>query len=332
MGLVGHVLTPFFVGCSSAIMNPLHFLQSPLRWLQQVGEQRATITSAPNFAYARCVDAAEKQAISGLDLSSLAVAVCGGEPVSSETMTRFCDVFSRFGFRRSAFAPSYGLAEATLLVASGRRSAGPAAHQRRTAGAPPVVALGKPVRGCTIRVIDEAGHDRREGEIGEIEVSGLSVGSLVGEPGGGGKGVVSTGDLGYMLAGELFITGRRKELIILRGQNVFPVDVEAAAIAADRCLQAGGVAAIGVSEGGTEALMVLVEVDHKTRGADLVKLARTVNEAVTRASGFTPKAVLPVAAGALPRTSSGKLKRTLIAEMLAAGTLRPLIVAENAEA
>jgi len=331
MGLVGHVLTTFFVGGSSAIMNPLHFLQSPLRWLQQAGEQRATITSAPNFAFALCVQAAEREAVSGLDLSSLSTAVCGGEPVSADTMTRFCEIFARFGFRRSAFAPSYGLAEATLLVASGRRPAGPAVH-RRTAATPTAVSLGNAVRGCTIRVVDEKGGDCREGEIGEIEVSGLSVGMVIGES-AGGDGTVRTGDLGYVAGGELHVTGRRKELIILRGQNVFPSDVEAAALAADPSLKAGGVAAIGIRQGGTEALMVLVEVDQKkARTADLAKLGRAVSQAVSSASGFTPKSVVPVAAGALPRTTSGKLQRTLIGEMLAAGTLRPLLVAEDQEA
>ena len=131
MGLVGHVLTTFLVGGCSAIMNPLHFLQSPLSWLRQAGAQRATITSAPNFAYALCVQAAEREAISDLDLSALTTAVCGGEPVSPETMAGFCETFGRFGFRKSAFAPSYGLAEATLLVASGRRPEGPSVHRRR---------------------------------------------------------------------------------------------------------------------------------------------------------------------------------------------------------
>ena len=131
MGLVGHVLTTFLVGGCSTIMNPLHFMQSPLSWLRQAGAQRATITSAPNFAYALCVQAAEREPPADIDLSALTTAVCGGEPVSAETMARFCEIFGRSGFRKSAFAPSYGLAEATLLVASGRRPDGPAAHRRR---------------------------------------------------------------------------------------------------------------------------------------------------------------------------------------------------------
>lgn len=332
MGLVGHVLTTFFVGGCSAIMNPLHFLQSPLRWLRQSGAQRATITSAPNFAYALCVQAAEQEGVSGIDLSSLTAAVCGGEPVSSDTITRFCETFARCGFQRSAFAPSYGLAEATLLVASGRRAGGPAVHRRGSAGGLPVVALGKAVRGCVIRILDEKGGECRESEIGEIEVSGLSVGTIIGET-GSGNGTVRTGDLGYFAGGELHVTGRRKELIILRGQNVFPSDIEAAALSADLSLRAGGVAAIGVRQDGTEALMVLVEVDQKkARSADLARLCRAINQAVTRASGFTPRSVLPVGAGALPRTTSGKLQRTLIADMLAAGELRPLLVAEDQEA
>ena len=162
------------------------------------------------------------------------------------------------------------------------------------------------------------------GEIGEIEVSGTAVGAILGEP-GHAAGMTRTGDLGFLVDGELHVTGRRKELIILRGQNVFPADIEAAALAADPCLRAGGIAAVGLRDGGTEALVVVIEVDQRSvRSVDLGSLCRAVNEAVSRASGFTPKSVLPVAAGALPRTTSGKLQRSLIGDMLREGVLAPL--------
>ena len=138
-----------------------------------------------------------------------------------------------------------------------------------------------------------------------------------------------TGDLGFIVGGELHVTGRRKELIILRGQNVFPADIEAAVLAADPCLKAGSIAAVGVDEAGTEALVVLIEIDQRmARSLDLGRLGRAVNAAVTNASGFTPRSVLPVAAGTLPRTTSGKLQRSLIAGMLADGSIRPLVAAD----
>ena len=191
MGLVGHILTPLWVGCRSTIMDPLLFLQSPLRWLQRVGAEQATITSAPNFAYELCVREAEKSGLADVDLSSLTTAVCGGEPVWPETMDRFCSTFAPAGFDRSAFAPSYGLAEATLLVSSGKRSGGPRvfAGPVEDPDAPGgdgkaeirTVSLGRPVRGVRIRVVDANGQARPEGAVGDIEISGESVGRLVGE-------------------------------------------------------------------------------------------------------------------------------------------------------
>lgn len=180
MGLVGHILTPLWVGCQSTIMDPLLFLQSPLRWLRRVGAEQATITSAPNFAYELCIREAEKSGLADVDLSSLTTAVCGGEPVWPETMDRFCCTFAPAGFSRSAFAPSYGLAEATLLVSSGKRSSGPRvfAGPVEDPDAPGgdgkaeirAVSLGRPVRGVRIRVVDANGEERPEGAVGDIEI------------------------------------------------------------------------------------------------------------------------------------------------------------------
>jgi nonribosomal peptide synthetase protein BlmVI len=330
MGLVGHVLTPMWVGGISAIMNPLHFLQSPLRWLERVGEQRATITSAPNFAFDLCTTALGQEKDPTLDLSSLQSAICGGEPVWPTTVERFITAFAPYGFNPAAFAPSYGLAEATLLVASGKRADGPRIYSGMVldvAEADPqglemrLTSMGKPVAGMAIRIVGDDGRECAEGTIGEVEISGDSVGAIVGETAPASR----TGDLGFLKEGELYVAGRRKELIILRGQNVYPSDIEAAALSADPAVRPGGVAAIGVEVEGTEALVVIIEVDSKRlSGADIVALCRRVNDAVAAASGFTPKRTIAVAPGALPRTTSGKIQRGIAADMVMRNAFHPL--------
>lgn len=340
MGLVGHVLTPFWVGGRQTIMDPLLFLHSPLRWLQRVGEEAASITSAPNFAYDLCVKEAEKADLTGLDLSSVTTAVCGGEPVWPETMERFCAAFAPAGFNRRAFAPSYGLAEATLLVSSGKRPGGPKVfagtvtdNRSTEAGTVDVrtVTLGRPVSSVQVRILDEGGAECAEGEIGEIEISGGSVGRMVTEGGTiDTSGKVMTGDLGFISGGEVHINGRIKDLIILRGQNVYPSDIESAAVRADPAVRAGAVAAVAIQDDGTEAILLMFEADRTLPIAEqFTGICRRLNEAVARATGQTPSAIVAVPSGALARTTSGKIRRNAVAEAYMSGTLP--ITASSAE-
>lgn len=329
MGLVGHVLTPFWIGCRSTIMDPLLFLQSPLRWLRRAGEEGATITSAPNFAYQLCVRAAAAPgALEGIDLSSVTAAVCGGEPVWPETVEAFAAAFAPAGFDRSAFAPSYGLAEATLLVSSGRRPGGPRVFSGTVRDAEAVagttdvhsVLLGPPVSGVTVRIVDGDGNPVPADTIGEIEIAGPSVGrsSAAGE---GGTAAARTGDLGFLHAGELVVTGRRKELMILRGANVYPADAEAAASAADAAVSPAGVAAFGLVSDGTEEMVVAFEVAGTVPADRFAGIARAINEAVGRATGHVPAAVVAVAHGALPRTTSGKIRRHALGMLCRTGEI-----------
>lgn len=317
MGLVGHILTPFWIGCRSTIMDPLLFLQSPLRWLRRVGEERATITSAPNFAYQLCIKAAADADLSDIDLSSLTAAVCGGEPVWPETAEAFCTRFAGCGFDPGAFAPSYGLAEATLLVSSGRRPGGPLpfAGEVRDPEAPGgrsmvrAMRLGAPVSGVSVRIVDAEGRTVPGDCIGEIEISGASVGRPAAGDAGEPSDRALTGDLGFLHDGELVVTGRRKELMILRGANVYPADAEAAAIAADPLVSPAGVAAFGVVTDGTEEMFVAFEVRTAMTPEAFDAVARRLNDAVGRATGHVPAVVLAVPMGALPRTTSGKIRR-----------------------
>lgn len=328
MGLIGHVLVPMWLGCRSTLMDPLRFLQRPLGWLRMAGEERATITSAPNFAYEMCVRAAQSDDLSGIDLSSLTAAVCGGEPVLPETMERFLATFANTGFRRGAFAPSYGLAEATLLVASGRAPGGPGYlrdpddDDAAVALGRRIVDLGPPVDGVAVRVVDDGGEPVPDGVVGEIEIAGDCVGSIVERDGTvSAPAPLRTGDFGYITDGRMAVTGRKKDMIIIRGQNVYPTDVESAALAADGAVAPGGVAAVGVSKGGTEALIVLVEIDRR---ADLGRpqidsLRESVSSRVSERVGFVPAEVIVLKFGTLPRTSSGKVRRAETAKLCARG-------------
>ncbi len=318
MGLVGHILTPLWIGCRSTIMDPLLFLQSPLRWLRRVGEERATITSAPNFAYQLCIKAVVGADLSDIDLSSLTAAVCGGEPVWPETAEAFSTLFAACGFDPGAFAPSYGLAEATLLVSSGRRPGGPLQFLGTVSDADGpggrtevrAMRLGPPVRGTTVRILDAEARPLPEDSIGEIEISGASVGRpATDEPGEAPSGHVLTGDLGFLHGGELVVTGRRKELMILRGANVFPADAEAAAIVAEPGISPAGIAAFGVVTDGTEEMFVAFEVRAAMEREAFAALGRRLNDAIGRATGHVPAVVLAVPAGSLPRTTSGKIRR-----------------------
>jgi acyl-CoA synthetase (AMP-forming)/AMP-acid ligase II len=335
MGLVGHVLTPLWVGGLSCLLDPLVFMQSPLRWLRAVSEEATTITSAPTFAYEMCARAAAGDDLSGIDLSRLTTAICGGEPIWPETISRFCAAFSAAGFSPGAFAPSYGLAEATLLVATGKRKPGPAVFDgevRDSSGSRSrarAVKLGPAVAGNRVIIAHPTdGTEVPEGHIGEVVVSGASVGRLYGDP-ATTAGSARTGDLGFLLAGELHLTGRLKELIIVRGQNIYPSDVEAAIAGADERIVPGGVAAIGVETGGTQSLAVLFEVRARLERADeRARLCARINEAVARATGHVPDQALPLLPGALPRTSSGKVMRLQAKAMLLDGRLsagRPLV-------
>ncbi|WP_421726228.1 fatty acyl-AMP ligase [Bauldia sp.] len=335
MGLVGHILTPLWIGCRSTLMDPLLFLQSPLRWLRLATEERATITSAPNFAFALCVRAAETESLDDIDLSSVTAAVCGGESVWPEIMTRFCDIFARADFDPAAFAPSYGLAEATLLVSSGRRQGGPRVFNGPVVEAVgndesevATVDLGAPVRGVSIRIVDQAGQPCGERVLGEIEISGPCVGRLVSADADSNRtDAVMTGDLGFVADGALHITGRRKELIILRGQNVYPADIESAAERADPAIHAGAVAAVATPSGGTEEMLVVFEAESGALESEgFAAICRNVNQGVTRATGYTPGIVAAVRRGALPRTTSGKIKRRLVARLFRDGELRPLAI------
>jgi amino acid adenylation domain-containing protein len=334
MGLIGNVLHPVFAGFSITLLAPAAVVRRPAFWLETIARTGATFSGGPSFMYRLCVERADARR---LDLSRWRVAFCGAERVDAGTAHRFAEQFAPAGFAPEAFFPCYGLAEATLMVSGGpagrvapRRALDQQALARghaveAAAGAHAIVLVGCGRVGSQdqVRVVDpDSGTPLECGAVGEIWVSGPSVAD--GYAGGGaadaaqfarrcadGSGPwLATGDYGFFDAdGELYVSGRRKELIIVHGRNYYPHDLEQAACAAASELEPAGCAAFSISRSGTEQVVLVAEVRRTAmRGLAVDALGRRVRAAVA-ALDLALAEVMLVRVGALPRTSSGKLER-----------------------
>jgi acyl-CoA synthetase (AMP-forming)/AMP-acid ligase II len=316
MGLIGNVLQPIWCGGSCVLMSPLAFLQRPARWLEAVSRFRATTSGGPDFAYALCVRKVLPAECVGLDLSSWRVAFNGAEPVRAATLDAFAAAFAPAGFRRRAFYPCYGLAEATLFVSGGDPDAPPVLHNS-------LVGCGRAWPGERLAIVDpETGKLVPAGEEAEVWVAGPSVadgywgrpeetahtfGARLAETGEGP--FLRTGDLGRLGAdGELFVTGRLKDLIVIRGRNLYPHDLERTAEESHPALRPGGAAAFSVEADGEERLVVAVEVERR-RETESREAAEAIRAAVLHEHEISPWEVVPIRAGTLPKTSSGKVRR-----------------------
>ncbi|HYG65304.1 MAG TPA: AMP-binding protein, partial [Thermoanaerobaculia bacterium] len=316
MGLIGTVLQPLYTGAHCILMSPVAFLQQPVRWLRAISRYRATTSGGPNFAYDLCTRKVSREQAAELDLSSWSVAFNGAEPVRRETLERFAEAFAPSGFRRQAFYPCYGLAEATLFVA-GSASASSDGETRRP------VAYGTAWDGQRLAIVDpESGAERAPGEEGEIWIAGPSVAAgywnrpeetadtframLAGAAGDNGP-FLRTGDLGFVDGGELFVTGRLKDLIILRGRNHYPQDIELTVERSHPALRPGCGASFAVEMDGEERLVVLQEVDRHATGFDAI--AEAVRDAVAREHEARVHEVVLLRAGGVLKTSSGKVQR-----------------------
>jgi acyl-CoA synthetase (AMP-forming)/AMP-acid ligase II len=337
MGLVG-VLQAAFSGARCVFMSPERFLMRPELWLQMISDYKACSSPAPNFAYDLCVEKMDDKQKRLLDLSCWRNALNGSEPVRAATLDRFAAAFAESGFRKSAFFPCYGLAESTLFVsgpthlrALPRRSADGELLSAEESGGH--VGCGQAFGDTQIAIVDRQTSQRVfPGTIGEIWVAGGSVAAgywknpaataatfnaQLLETGHDDKPVwLRTGDLGFIAGGELFITGRLRELIIIAGRNLFPVDLEHAAALADPALSA--FAAFSVDDGGAERLIIAAEVRRDVvrpppgqppRSLDCDAICRRVRAAVASEYDATVHQVLLLSPAALPRTTSGKISR-----------------------
>jgi len=351
MGLIGAWLTLLHFGAPLAVMSPLAFLTRPERWLQAFHKHRGTITAAPNFAYELCVRKIADKDIKGVDLSSWRAALNGAEPVNPETLERFANRFASYGFRREAQLPVYGLAEAALGVTIPPLNRGPlidrveretfAAQGRAVPTTPSdhtaiaFVSSGKPLPRHEVRIVDENKTevaDRTEGFLwfcGASATSGyyrnpkatealLPLGPATGE---GEYAWVDSGDRAYRADGEIYVTGRVKDIIIKGGRNLYPHEVEELAARAEG-IRKGCIVAFGLTDEatGTEKLVVVAETRERD-AARLAALASTVTDLVSRGLGLPPDRVELIPPGSIPKTSSGKLRREETKQLYLAGTL-----------
>lgn len=352
MGLVGGVLVPAFTGATNVSISPATFLQRPITWLAAISTYQATISGGPTFAYDLCIRKITDEQRATLDLSSWTLAFVGAEPIQPGTLERFAAAFAPCGFKPRAFYPCYGLAEATLMVSGATRGSGATVGTFRDAtlaenrvevmptDAPQarrLVACGSPVGGLRVTIVDP--HSRAEaaaGRVGEIWVAGTSVGqgywhkpdetrrSFDARLSDTGKGpFLRTGDLGFMREGQLYVTGRLDDLIIVRGLNHYPQDIEATARGSHPLLESGYGAAFVADDHGRERLVLVQEVARTGEG-DFAPVLDAVRGAVLDEHGLVLDAVVLVRSGTIPRTSSGKTQRHACRAAFLAGELKAL--------
>ncbi len=338
LGLIGCIVQPMYVGLSMYLMAPVTFLQRPYRWLQAISRYRGVTNGGPNFAYDLCVDRITAEQKANLDLSCWELAFSGAEPVRAETIERFSEYFRDCGFRTAAFYPSYGMAESTLLITAGDKHQKPvtasfdtqkleenlAVATSNAENKTTLVSSGRNLPGQRLVIVNPQTLTKcSEVEIGEIwaksdsiaqgywgldELTATSFNAVLADT--QESGWLRTGDLGFLQAGELFVTGRLKDLIIIRGRNYYPQDIELTLDLAHEAIRAGNVAAFAVEVAGEEKLVVTAEIKRTyLRKLDVDEVTKAILQAVAQNHELQIHAIILLKTGGIPKTSSGKIQR-----------------------
>jgi acyl-CoA synthetase (AMP-forming)/AMP-acid ligase II len=343
MGLILNALEACYVGALCVLMAPVAFMQRPLSWLKAIHDYRAAVAGGPNFAFDLCVERCQREPLSDIDLSSWRVAVNGAEPVRAETLERFAGTFARHGFRADTLQPSYGMAEATLLISGGKRDAPvvwsvsrDALQRNRALPVRPgeiaqrLAGCGKALVGERIAIVDPVTlHRLPAGEVGEIWAQGPHVAQgywcqpeatrqtfrahISGDEGWW----LRTGDLGCLdETGELYITGRIKDMMIVRGANYYPQDIERVAERSHPALRPHCGAVFAASRDGRELLVVVQEIERTYRQrANIDEIVGAIRQAVVQEHELTIHEVVLIRTGTIPKTTSGKIRRGLTREL-----------------
>ncbi len=351
MGLIGGILQPIYGGFPVTLMPPVAFLQKPMRWLEAISRYQATTSGGPNFAYELCVNKVKPEQLASLDLSSWEVAFTGAEPIRNETLEKFASIFAPCGFRKEAFYPCYGMAETTLIVSGGEKTALPITCKVEDVGleqnrivrvnddrgdSREIVSCGQIPQELTVMIVNpESLTCCSSEEVGEIWVSGDTVAkgywNLVEETqktfhaylADTGEGpFLRTGDLGFLQDGELYVTGRLKDIIIIRGQNHYPQDIELTIEESHPALRSGCGAAFAIDFKGSEQLVIVQEVERSyLRKLNVQEVVGNIRQAVVSQHGLQLFSVALVKTASIPKTSSGKIRRRACRDAFLSGKL-----------
>ncbi|MDZ7743387.1 MAG: AMP-binding protein [Bacteroidota bacterium] len=338
MGLFGTTLQTLYRGGTSYIIPPQAFIKDPAAWLKSVSRYRAQTIGCPNFGLDYCCEKISEEDKQQIDLSSVRVFFCGAEPIHKQSLDRFRQEFSNCGFREEMFYPTYGLAEATLMVSGGDYRERPvyfSARQKamearnelelsaKDEAGKDIVACGFPWLGNEILVVDpENGNILKEGTIGEIWTSGPSVCKGYWKKEEATKAVfkariagsdkrqyLRTGDLGFIFEGQLYISGRRKDMIIIRGQNYYPQDIERIAESSHDAVRDYGTAAFAINKASEERLVIVAEIERTyMRHLQAPEIFTAIRESIAREFELQVYAIVLIKTGSLPRTTSGKIQ------------------------
>lgn len=333
MGLIGGLFPAAVFGAPTTLIGPEVFLARPATWLRAISRYRGTISPAPDFAYALCTERIRDEELEGVDLSCWSLALNGAEPIRARTLRAFSERFAPWGFRPSAMTPVYGLSEAALAVTfspvgegprverydPGHLARGRAVPAAREDAGTELVSVGRPVAGFSVEIRDDAGEVLPEGHVGRIWAQGpsLMTAYLDREEQPVVDGWLDTGDLGFLREGRLTVTGRAKDVIVLRGQNHAPHELEQAVDEVPG-VRTGCAAAVSRIEAGEERVLVFVEARQPSP-----RTAPDCRRAIRARTGVDVDLVVVLEPGTLPRTSSGKIRRRASLERWEAGTLSP---------
>ncbi|WP_404788822.1 AMP-binding protein [Altericista sp. CCNU0014] len=351
MGLIGGVLQPLYVGRPMVLMSPTAFIQKPIRWLQAISRYRASTSGGPNFAYDLCIQKIRAEQKTHLDLTSWRIAFSGAESIRAKTLEAFARHFKNCGFDPAAFHPCYGMAEATLMISSKRVGSSPtilpvngvALEQNRIQQADPNAASARAIVGCgdawldqKVAIVDPVTLKPCSAHtVGEIWVSSPSVAQGYWRRSDESKFAfdahfadsdegpfLRTGDLGFIQNGELFVTGRLKDVVIIRGRNHYPQDIEWTVQSSHHAFRVGHSAAFSIAVDGIERLVIHQEIDRQAlRALDADGAMRAIRQAISEEHQLQVYAIALLKPGTLPKTSSGKVQRNACKTAFLAGEL-----------